>query len=130
MQTSNDYSLMVYNGDIGFISGIESGQISVFFPDTGRTVVYSRNQARHLVLAYAISIHKAQGSETEAAVIVMDSMNSRNAERKQLYTAVTRARKAVVLIGERSAFQNALANRNSIIRNTELAALLKEKFVF
>ena len=130
MQTSNDYSLMVYNGDIGYISGIESGRISVFFPDTGRTVVYSRNQARYLVLAYAISIHKAQGSETEAAVIVMDSMNSRNAERKQLYTAVTRARKAVVLIGERSAFQNALANRNSIIRNTELAALLKEKFVF
>ena len=63
-------------------------------------------------------------------MIVMDSMNSRNAERKQLYTAVTRARKAVVLIGERSAFQNALANRNSISRNTELAALLQEKFVF
>ena len=129
MQISNDYSLMVYNGDIGSISGIENDLISVFFPDTGRTVVYSRNQARHLVLAYAISIHKAQGSETEAAVIVMDSMNSRNAERKQLYTAVTRARKAVVLIGERSAFQNALANRNGISRNTELAALIRERFV-
>ena len=130
MQTSNDYSLMVYNGDIGYIYGIENGLISVFFPDTGRTVVYSRNQARHLVLAYAISIHKAQGSETEAAVIVMDSTNSYNAERKQLYTAVTRAKKAVVLIGERSVFQNALENKKGVSRNTELAELLREKFIF
>ena len=130
MQTSNDYSLMVYNGDIGFISGIENDLISVFFPDCGRTVVYSRNQARHLVLAYAISIHKAQGSETEAAVIVMDSTNSYNAERKQLYTAVTRAKKAVVLIGERSVFQNALDNKKSVRRNTELAELIREKFIF
>ena len=130
MQTANDYSLMVYNGDIGYICGIENDLISVFFPDSGRTVVYSRNQARHLVHAYAISIHKAQGSETEAAVIVMDSTNSQNAVRKQLYTAVTRARKAVVLIGERSAFQNALANRNSISRNTELAGLVRKQFIF
>ena len=130
MQTSNDYSLMVYNGDIGYICGIENGLISVFFPDLGRTVVYSRNQARHLVLAYAISIHKAQGSETEAAVIVMDSTNSQNAARKQIYTAVTRAKKAVVLIGERSSFRNALENKNSISRNTELAELIKEKFLF
>ena len=128
MQTSNDYSLMVYNGDIGYISSIEHDIISVFFPDYGRTVAYTRSRARHLTLAYAVTIHKAQGAETEAAVIVMDRSNAANAVRKQFYTAVTRARKAVVLIGERSAFQNALSNKKAVARNTRLAELLQRQF--
>ena len=128
MQTSNNYSLMVYNGDIGYISGIEHDIISVDFPDYGRTVSFSRNQARDLTLAYAVTIHKAQGSETEAAVVVMDRSNSANAVRKQLYTAVTRARKVVVLIGEREAFRNALANKKAVRRNTELTELIRTKF--
>ena len=128
MQTSNNYSLMVYNGDIGYISSIEHDIISVYFPDYARTVAYSRNQARDLTLAYAITIHKAQGSETEAAVVVLDRSNSANAVRKQLYTAVTRARKAVVLIGEREAIRCALANKKAVRRNTELTDLLKADF--
>ena len=128
MQTANDYSLMVYNGDIGYITGIGHGMISVSFPDYGRTVEYTRTQARHLTLAYAVTIHKAQGAETEAAVVVMDSSNSANAVRKQLYTAVTRARKAVVLVGERKAFQNALSNRNEVHRNTELTKMILNCF--
>lgn len=130
MQTSNDYSLMVFNGDIGYVSSIENDHVSVYFPDYGRTVVYSRNQARELIHAYAVTIHKAQGSETGAAVIVMDSANSGNAIRKLLYTAVTRARKAVVLVGERAAFHNALANKKEVVRNTELAGLIRKKFIF
>ena len=128
MQTANDYSLMVYNGDIGYISSIEHEIISVFYPDYGRTVAYTRSQARHLTLAYAVTIHKAQGAETEAAVIVMDRSNAGNAVRKQFYTAVTRARKAVVLIGERVAFQNALSNRKAVSRNTRLADLIRMRF--
>ena len=128
LQTSNNYSLMVYNGDIGYISSIEHDIISVYFPDYGRTAAYTRNQARDLTLAYAVTIHKAQESETEAVVVVMDKSNSANAVRKHLYTAVTRARKAVVLIGEREAFRNALANKKAVHRNTELANLLREKF--
>ena len=128
MQTANDYSLMVYNGDIGYISSIEHEIISVFYPDYGRTVAYTRSQARHLTLAYAVTIHKAQGAETEAAVIVMDKSNAGNAVRKQFYTAVTRARKAVVLIGERVAFQNALSNRKAVSRNTRLADLIRMQF--
>ena len=124
----NNYSLMVYNGDIGYINSIEHDIISVYFPDYGRTAAYMRNQARDLTLAYAVTIHKAQGSETEAVVVVMDKSNSANAVRKHLYTAVTRARKAVVLIGEREAFRNALANKKAVHRNTELANLLREKF--
>ena len=128
MQTSNNYSLMVYNGDIGYISSIEHDIISVDFPDYGRTVSFSRNQARDLTLAYAVTIHKAQGSETEAAVVVMDRSNSANAVRKQLYTAVTRARKVIVLIGEREAFRSALANKKAVRRNTELTELIRTKF--
>ena len=75
-----------------------------------------------------MTIHKAQGAETEAAVIVMDRSNAGNAVRKQFYTAVTRARKAVVLIGERTAFQNALSNRKAVSRNTRLADLIRMQF--
>lgn len=128
MQTANDYTLMVYNGDIGYITGIERDSISVSFPDYGRIVEYTRAQARQLTLAYAVTIHKAQGAETEAAVIVMDHSNSANAVRKQLYTAVTRARKAVVLIGERKSFQDALSNRREIRRNTGLAEMIRDIF--
>ena len=128
LQTANNYSLMVYNGDIGYISSIEHDIISVYFPDYGRTAAYTRNQARDLTLAYAVTIHKAQGSETEAVIVMMDRSNSANAVRRHLYTAVTRARKAVVLIGERQAFRDALANRKAVHRNTELADLLREKF--
>ena len=59
----------------------------------------------------------------------MDSANSGNTIRKLLYTAVTRARKAVVLVGERAAFHNALANKKEVVRNTELAELIRKKFI-
>lgn len=129
MQTVNDYSLKVFNGDTGYISGIDNDLICVFFPDYGRSVTYTRRQARFLTLAYAVTIHKAQGAETGAAVIVLDGSNSVNAVRKQIYTAVTRARKAVVLIGERAAYLDALSDRNAVSRNTELTERIRDRFI-
>ena len=110
-------------------SVIRKEHACVFFPDYGRSVTYTRRQARFLTLAYAVTIHKAQGAETGAAVIVLDGSNSVNAVRKQIYTAVTRARKAVVLIGERSAYLDALSDRNAVNRNTELTGLIRERFI-
>ena len=130
MQTDNNYEMMVFNGDIGFITDIAGGSIGVYYPDYDRFVSYSRRQAASLVPAYAVTVHKAQGSETGAAVIVMESSNAANAVRKQLYTAVTRARKAVVMIGEREAFQSAISDVRAVCRNTQLCGLLRKEFVF
>ena len=128
MQTANNYEMMVFNGDIGYISDISGGVISVYYPDYDRIVSYSRREAVSLVPAYAVTVHKSQGSETGAAVIILESSNAANAVRKQLYTAVTRARRAVVLIGDRSAFQSAISDVRAVSRNTQLCGLLKAEF--
>ena len=129
MQTVNDYGLMVFNGETGFITEISDSTISVNFPDCSRTVIYTRRQAGFLSHAYAVTIHKAQGTEADAVIIVMDSSNSANTVRKQLYTAVTRAKRAVVLIGERNAFLDALSDRNAVRRNTELVRRIRDRFI-
>ena len=125
MQIRNDYDKDVFNGDIGYIFRVdlEERELSVNFD--GRDVVYDATELDELVLAYACTIHKSQGSEYP--IVVMPFMMSHYImlQRNLLYTGVTRAKKILVLIGEKRAVNYAIRNNEAIKRNTRLAERLK-----
>ncbi|MFN8060598.1 MAG: ATP-dependent RecD-like DNA helicase [Vicinamibacterales bacterium] len=116
MQIENDYDKEVYNGDIGVVSRIddEEGELAVAFD--ARDVVYDFDELDRLVLAYASSIHKAQGSEYPAVVVPLTTQHYLMLQRRLLYTAVTRARRLVVLVGQRKALALAVRGRDERVR--------------
>ncbi len=128
MQKVNDYDLLVFNGDVGYIESVCDTGMNVFFPDYGKTFFYSRAKTYNLTLAYAITVHKSQGAEFEAAVILMDEYNADKVMKNLFYTAVTRAKKAVVMIGSRSAYINALKNTGFVKRRTHLQEEIQAAF--
>ena len=103
MQTENDYDKDVYNGDLGVVSRIdmEAGELAVDFE--GREVVYGFGELDELVLAYATTIHKSQGSEYPAVVIPLTTLHYPMLQRNLVYTGVTRGKRLVVLVGQRKA---------------------------
>lgn len=122
MQTKNMYNkysidskgeikLGVFNGDCGIVSKIDEDEntLEVYFDDD-RTVVYDRHEVDELVLAYAMTIHKSQGSEYEGVIVVHSKGHYIMLRRELLYTAVTRAKTEITLIGDKSAFNNAALN--------------------
>ncbi len=115
MQIANDYVKDVFNGDIGFVEGIdkEEGVVDVYLD--GRIVPYAFNELDFLVPAYAISIHKSQGSEYPAVVIPLLSSHYIMLKRNLLYTGVTRGKRLVVIVGQKRAV--ALAVKDYTTRN-------------
>jgi len=103
MQVENDYDKEVYNGDLGVVSRIdmEEGELTVDFD--GRDVVYGFGELDELVLAYATTIHKSQGSEYPAVVIPLSIQHYPMLQRNLIYTGVTRGKRLVVLVGQRTA---------------------------
>jgi exodeoxyribonuclease V alpha subunit len=103
MQVENDYDKEVYNGDLGLVSRIdmEEGELSVDFD--GRDVNYGFGELDELVLAYATTIHKSQGSEYPAVVIPLTTQHYPMLQRNLVYTGVTRGKRLVVLVGQRKA---------------------------
>ena len=126
MQTVNNYDKEVFNGDIGWITGVDSedGIVKVNFD--GRPVEYEVNELDELSLAYAATIHKSQGSEYPAVVIPLSTEHYVLLERNLLYTAVTRGKKLVVIIGQPRALEMAVRNRKTNRRVTKLRERLKE----
>jgi exodeoxyribonuclease V alpha subunit len=120
MQVANDYDREVYNGDLGVISAMdmEEGELTVRFE--GREVVYGFGELDELVLAYATTIHKAQGSEYPAVVIPLTTQHYTMLARNLLYTGVTRGKRLVVLIGQRRALAIAVKNKNTRRRWSKL----------
>ncbi len=110
MQIENDYDKEVYNGDLGIVARIdmEAGELVAVFD--GREVVYGFGELDELVLAYATTIHKAQGSEYPAVVIPVMMQHFTMLARNLLYTGVTRGKKLVVLVGQRKAIAMAIRN--------------------
>ncbi len=125
-----DKGLGVFNGDMGIVRNIDTYQetVSVEFEE-GRMVDYSFKQLEELELAYAITIHKSQGSEYPAVVIPLLTGPRMLMNRNLLYTAVTRAKKCVTLVGNDSTFQEMIANVSEQKRFTGLKHRIKEMAV-
>ncbi len=126
IQQRNDYDREVFNGDVGRVAEAEAqGSLTVVFD--GRRVEYDQEAARHLSLAYAISIHKSQGSEYPAVVVLLLTEHYPMLQRNLLYTALTRAKKLAVLVGSRRAVRRAVTNAAPLRRCTRLARRLSEQ---
>jgi exodeoxyribonuclease V alpha subunit len=119
----NDYRLGVFNGETGVV--VDVNPIEVDFGD--RVVEYDALAACSLRLAYALTIHSSQGSEWGDVAVVCHSTHTRMLTRQLLYTALTRAKKRVALIGNEKGLRVALTNDRDERRNTELAALIQER---
>lgn len=124
MQTENDYRKEVFNGDIGLIIAIDHDRKFLVASFDRREVVYPFDDLDQLTLAYAITVHKSQGSEYPAVVIPVLRQHSIMLRRNLLYTAITRGRRLVVLAGESAAIRQAVTSRRGAKRWSKLAELL------
>ena len=125
MQIRNNYEKDVYNGDIGQIADISGKTVKVWYPERpdGEYVTYGDGETDELQLAYAMSVHKSQGSEYSRVVLALVPGHYIMLQRNLLYTAVTRAREKVELVGTKTALQTAVAND----RTRRRYSLLKER---
>jgi len=124
IQTRNNYDLGIFNGDLGVVLKVEEGgELMVDFD--GNRVEMERAQANDLQLAYAISIHKSQGSEFPAVIVPLLRQHSILLARNLIYTAVTRGRRQVILVGDPTAYAMAVRNVSDARRITGLLPRLK-----
>lgn len=126
MQIRNNYDLDVFNGDVGHVVGTDSDGESLLVDFDGRLVSYPTPDIDQLVLAYACSIHKAQGSEYPCVVIPIHSQHHIMLQRNLLYTAVTRGQRLVIVVGEKRALAQAVRNDRQQVRFTRLAERLRD----
>lgn len=127
MQTRNNYDLEVFNGDLGRIAAIDGEEHEVRVTFDGRAVTYSFTDLDELAPAYACSIHKSQGSEYPAVVLPIHTQHYVMLERNLVYTALTRARKLAVLVGQKRALAIAVGNARTRRRYTLLAERLRRE---
>ena len=123
----NNYDLGVFNGDIGIIKDLDNVELTcrvAFYPDN-RLVDYEQNDIMELDLAYAITIHKSQGSEFETVIIPVLTQHFKMLFRNLIYTGITRAKKLAVFVGTRKALGMAVKNQDVADRQTALKELLK-----
>jgi exodeoxyribonuclease V alpha subunit len=120
MQIANDYERDVFNGDLGIITAIDQDESVLTVNFEGRAVEYGFGELDELVLAYATTIHKAQGSEYPAVVIPLMTQHYVMLARNLLYTGVTRGKRLVVLVGQRKALAIAVGNAGSRRRWSKL----------
>ena len=129
MQIRNDYERSVFNGDIGLISAIRSGggdgPVMMVELLDGRNIAYERGELDQLVHAYAVSVHKSQGSEYPAVVVPMVTQHYMMLQRNLLYTAITRGKRLVVLVGSKRAVHMAVRNDKTRVRWTWLAERIR-----
>ncbi|MCO4773099.1 MAG: ATP-dependent RecD-like DNA helicase [Deltaproteobacteria bacterium] len=127
MQTRNNYDKDVFNGDVGQVIVVtDRGKALRVRFDDGREMEYAGQEIDELELAYAVTIHKSQGSEYPAVVIPLLTQHYRMLQRNLLYTAVTRGKKLVVLVGSRRAVDIAIGRAEAGVRFTSLAERLRE----
>ena len=124
MQLRNNYEKDVYNGDVGRVSRVFPGEGALVVEFDGRNVRYDSCDLDELVLSYATTIHKSQGSEYAAVIVIMHTQHYIMLERNLLYTAITRGKKLVVLMGSPYAVDKAIKTNTVKERRTTLAELL------
>ena len=128
MQIKNDYDKNVFNGDIGVIKSINMEDRSICVDFDSQYVEYDLSELDELVLSYAITIHKSQGSEYPIVVIPFTMQFFVMLQRNLLYTGITRAKKVIVLIGSKKAIGCAVKNSDVVTRNTGLSKRLFQVF--
>ncbi len=129
MQIRNNYEKDVFNGDIGRIVYINGRNVTVDYPERtdGEYVTYTPDEIDELQLAYAMSVHKSQGSEYPVVILLLVPGHYIMLQRNLLYTAVTRAKQKVILVGTRAAVQTAVDNDRTRKRYSLLAERLQEQ---
>ena len=125
MQLRNNYDKDVYNGDVGFVKSVSSEDRSMVVTFDGRPVAYDGGDLDELVLAYAMTIHKSQGSEYPAVIVIMHTQHYVMLQRNLLYTAITRGKRLVLLIGVPYAIDQAIKTNAVRERRTSLAERLR-----
>ena len=136
MQTRNNYDITwskddengegIFNGDIGEILAIHKKQDEIIIDFEGRIAVYTISMMEQLSLAYAITVHKSQGSEFEAVVMPLIGKYEKLSYRNLLYTAVTRAKKLLIIIGTPQKIQEMTENNRRINRYSCLLDMLRK----
>ena len=135
MQIKNNYDILwqrdngeegmgIYNGDIGFIERIDRPGKMMLIRFDDRVAEYLFEMSPELELAYAITVHKSQGSEFEAVVMPLSSYKSKMHYRNLLYTAVTRAKSRLILLGQEKTIAEMIANDRKTVRYTNLKEML------
>jgi exodeoxyribonuclease V alpha subunit len=131
LQLKNDYDLKVFNGDLGTVQGVEPTEQELLLAlDDGREIRYPFASLYALTHAYAASVHKAQGSEFPAVVIPLLMNHAPMLGRTLLYTALTRARQLVVIVGQKRALALAVKDWRRAARHTALDGLLSGSIAY
>ena len=125
MQVRNDYDKDVFNGDIGSVVHADKAKYRLYVDFDGRTVCYEKDELNDVTLAYAVSVHKAQGSEYQAVIMPLLTQHFIMLQRNLFYTALTRAKRLSVIVGSYKALYIAIKNDDPVKRNS----LLKDKLI-
>jgi exodeoxyribonuclease V alpha subunit len=125
MQLRNDYDKDVFNGDIGSVLHADRAKYRLFVDFDGRTVAYEKDELNDITLAYAVTVHKAQGSEYSAVIMPLLTQHFIMLQRNLFYTALTRAKKLSIIVGSYKALWIAIKNDKPVRRNS----LVKDKLV-
>ncbi len=134
MQTKNNYNIHwesydsegdgIFNGDIGFIEAIDIRRDAIVIDFSGKRATYSKEQLNEIELAYAVTVHKSQGSEFDAVIMPVISVTDKLCYRNLLYTAVTRAKKLMILVGTTECVNKMIDNRKTQLRYSALKHFL------
>ena len=128
IQLKNNYDLDIYNGDLGIIKSIDTEEQEIVIDFFQKEVTLQSSDLIDLSLAYAITVHKSQGSEYPCVIMVVSNQHYLMLQRNLIYTALTRARQTMVFIGSSRAISIAVNNDKIKKRNTVLAELLRSNF--
>ncbi|TFG75315.1 MAG: ATP-dependent RecD-like DNA helicase, partial [Chrysiogenales bacterium] len=128
MQTKNDYDKQVFNGDLGIIEDYNAVDKLLLVNFDGCIVEYGADELDELTLSYAVSVHKSQGSEYDIVVLSLLPAHARMLSRELFYTAITRARKKLILLSDENTVARACANSQPTLRKTLLPLRLREVF--
>ena len=123
MQKQNNYEKGVFNGDIGEIFAIGDDVFHVRYPE--QDVAYHVKELGEITLAYAITVHKSQGSEYQTVIMALVNSHAIMLQRNLFYTAVTRAKKKVIIVGVKAAMERAVTNVRTSRRKTLLAERIR-----
>ena len=126
IQTRNNYDKDVFNGDMGIVDAVDTlnGKVEILFDE--RRIVYERMEVTDLQPAYAISVHKSQGSEYPVVIFPLLKQHFMMLQRNLVYTGLTRAKKKVIFVGEPAAYAMAIRNDKTLVRQTDLVRKLTD----